>query len=79
MKNSFDYALPDSSGYFGEYGGSFIPPQLQVIIDEITAAYLEIRHDENFHRELEQAGEHAASITKGQPGVMHGFKSYIRT
>ena len=31
MKNSFDYALPDSSGYFGEYGGSFIPPQLRVI------------------------------------------------
>ena len=52
MKNSFDYALPDSSGYFGEYGGSFIPPQLQVIIDEITAAYIEIRQDENFHREL---------------------------
>jgi tryptophan synthase beta chain len=52
MKNSFDYALPDANGYFGEYGGSFIPPQLQVIIDEITAAYLEIRQDENFHREL---------------------------
>jgi len=52
MKNSFDYALPDASGYFGDYGGSFIPPQLQVIIDEITAAYLEIRQDENFHQEL---------------------------
>jgi len=52
MKNSFNYALPDASGYFGEYGGSFIPPQLQVIIDEITAAYLEIRQDENFHQEL---------------------------
>ena len=52
MKNSFDYALPDSRGYFGEYGGSFIPEQLQVIMDEITAAYLEIRQDENFHQEL---------------------------
>jgi len=28
-------------------------------------------------RDLEQVGEHAASITKGQPGVMHGFKSYM--
>ncbi|MCV6615525.1 MAG: pyridoxal-phosphate dependent enzyme, partial [Cellvibrionaceae bacterium] len=26
---------------------------------------------------LEEDGEHAASITKGQPGVMHGFKSYM--
>jgi hypothetical protein len=25
MKNSFDYALPDASGYFGEYGGCLTP------------------------------------------------------
>ncbi|PIE43929.1 MAG: tryptophan synthase subunit beta [Gammaproteobacteria bacterium] len=28
-------------------------------------------------RNIEAAGEHAATITKGQPGVMHGFKSYM--
>jgi len=26
---------------------------------------------------LEEDGEHAATITKGAPGVMHGFKSYM--
>jgi len=31
---------------------------LQVIIDEITAAYLEIRQDENFHRELADLYRH---------------------
>ena len=50
--NSFDSVLPDEKGYFGEYGGSFIPPQLQEIMDEITKAYLEIRKDPEFVKEL---------------------------
>ena len=36
MKNTFDHPLPDARGYFGEFGGSFVPSELQVIIDEIT-------------------------------------------
>jgi tryptophan synthase beta chain len=28
-------------------------------------------------RDLETPGEHAATLTKGTPGVMHGFKSYM--
>ena len=35
-KNIFDCPLPNDEGYFGEYGGSFIPPELQTIMDEIT-------------------------------------------
>ncbi len=45
--------MPDEKGYFGEYGGSFVPPELQVILDEITAAYLEIKDDEAFINELQ--------------------------
>jgi len=51
-KNIFNCPLPDEKGYFGEYGGSFIPPELQVIIDEITAAYAEIRTQPSFLEEL---------------------------
>ena len=25
---------PDEKGYFGKYGGSYIPPELQVAMDE---------------------------------------------
>ena len=52
MKNSFTHDLPNDQGYFGEYGGSFIPEQLQTIMDEITSAYLEIRQDPAFVDEL---------------------------
>lgn len=44
--------MPDENGFFGEYGGSFIPPDLQIIIDEITAAYSEIKNDTAFIKEL---------------------------
>ncbi|TYT75088.1 tryptophan synthase subunit beta [Desulfobotulus mexicanus] len=52
------YALPDDKGYFGEYGGSFIPEVLQTIMDDITAAYKEIREDPEFHRELAYLYKH---------------------
>ncbi|BCL61553.1 tryptophan synthase beta chain 2 [Desulfomarina profundi] len=45
-------AMPDEKGYFGEYGGSFIPPVLESILNEITAAYTEISKDPSFHEEL---------------------------
>jgi tryptophan synthase beta chain len=47
-----DFAMPDENGFFGEYGGSFIPPVLEDILKEITDAYLEITKDPSFHEEL---------------------------
>lgn len=47
-----DFAMPDEKGFFGEYGGSFIPPVLEDILKEITDAYLEITKDPSFHEEL---------------------------
>ena len=47
-----DFAMPDEQGFFGEYGGSFIPPVLEDILKEITDAYLEIKKDPSFHEEL---------------------------
>jgi len=46
--------MPDEQGYFGEYGGQIIPPELKVIMDEIDAAYEEIRHNGDFQRELNE-------------------------
>ena len=58
MNNSFDYPMPDDKGYFGEYGGSFVPPQLESILDEITSAYLDIRRDPAFLEELSRLYRH---------------------
>ncbi|MEJ2528572.1 MAG: tryptophan synthase subunit beta [Gammaproteobacteria bacterium] len=58
MKNTFHHPLPDKDGYFGQYGGSFIPDELQKIIDEITEAYLTIREDPDFLSQLADLYKH---------------------
>ncbi|OLQ88862.1 tryptophan synthase subunit beta [Vibrio panuliri] len=58
MKNTFNHALPDANGYFGEFGGSFIPQELQKVMDEITAAYDECRQDPQFQAELARLYKH---------------------
>lgn len=35
--------MPDNQGYFGEYGGQLIPPELKAIMDGINEAYEEVR------------------------------------
>ena len=47
-------AMPDARGYFGEFGGQVIPPQLKAIMDNIDAAYEKVRQTETFHRELRE-------------------------
>ncbi|NLS12061.1 tryptophan synthase subunit beta [Vibrio sp. SM6] len=58
MKNTFEHALPDAQGFFGEYGGSFIPSELQLVMDEITQAYDECRRDPEFQAELARLYKH---------------------
>ena len=58
MQNTFTHELPNAEGYFGDYGGSFIPPQLQEIITEIATAYDEITRDEAFLDELSSLYRH---------------------
>lgn len=39
---------PNTDGYFGEYGGQIIPPQLKPVFDEIAVKYEEIKNDPAF-------------------------------
>ncbi|MGI6280012.1 MAG: tryptophan synthase subunit beta [Acutalibacteraceae bacterium] len=43
---------PDEKGFFGKYGGSYIPPELQKAMDEITQAYFTICKSSKFISEL---------------------------
>ncbi|MFA6256826.1 MAG: tryptophan synthase subunit beta [Candidatus Paceibacterota bacterium] len=44
--------LPDKNGYYGEFGGSFIPPQLVEPLKEIAEAYEVAKDDPTFKNEL---------------------------
>lgn len=39
MKNSTLKNLPDEKGYFGSYGGGFVPPELEIPLQEIEKEY----------------------------------------
>jgi len=38
-------------GYFGEFGGSFVPPELQEVLDYLTAQFYKYKDDPEFNEE----------------------------
>lgn len=46
--------LPNENGYFGEYGGCFVPETLIPALRELTNYYEKIKTDEIFQKELSQ-------------------------
>lgn len=46
------YNQPDKNGYFGQYGGAFIPEQLKGPLGILTKEYMEARQDVGFQNEL---------------------------
>jgi tryptophan synthase beta chain len=49
---------PDERGYFGEYGGRFVPETLVAPVEELTAGYLAARKDPAFQDELADLLKH---------------------
>jgi tryptophan synthase beta chain len=43
---------PNERGYFGEYGGRFVPETLVAPLDELTSSYFAYRDDPDFQSEL---------------------------
>lgn len=44
--------LPDKKGYFGQYGGRFVPETLVPALDELEKAYAASKKDRDFQKEL---------------------------
>jgi len=50
MNNSFN--VPDARGYFGEFGGRFVPPELEKILEKLTETYYKLKDDKKFKSDL---------------------------
>lgn len=50
--NTYFKNYPDENGFFGKYGGSYVPENLQKAMDEITEAYFTICKSSKFISEL---------------------------
>ena len=49
---------PDARGYFGPFGGKYVPETLVEPIEELQRAYYAVREDETFQRELARLLKH---------------------
>lgn len=63
MREKHDAALggtPDSRGFFGAYGGQFVPAPLKARLDELADAFAAAQEDDSFQRELDSLFTHFA-------------------
>ncbi|HYO76052.1 MAG TPA: tryptophan synthase subunit beta [Thermoanaerobaculia bacterium] len=45
--------LPNRHGFFGNFGGKFVPETLMAALDEFESAYKKLKRDRDFRRELD--------------------------
>ena len=53
MNHSFGQRDPDERGYYGAYGGRFVPETLVAPVEELERAYMTARRDPGFRVALE--------------------------
>lgn len=79
-----EYNLPDEKGYFGRFGGRFIPEVLMDAVSELGKAYLSAKKDTDFNKELnfllkEYAGRPSPLyLAKRLTEKMGGAKIYLK-
>lgn len=62
--------MPTADGFFGEYGGAFVPPALDSIMKDIAEEYKNIKNDPVFIKELAALNKHYT----GRPSPVYHCK-----
>ena len=47
------FQAPNEQGYYGQFGGAYIPEMLHRNVEELKARYLEIMHESSFQKEFQ--------------------------
>lgn len=53
MNNNNYQNLPNKDGFFGQYGGQFVPPELKIALDEVVTEYEKAKNDPDFIKEYQ--------------------------
>ena len=53
MKTKETYQHPNEQGYYGSFGGAYIPEMLHRNVEELRTKYLEIIYEESFQKEFQ--------------------------
>ncbi|MCD4818872.1 MAG: tryptophan synthase subunit beta [Candidatus Cloacimonetes bacterium] len=71
METTTAKQIPDTNGYFGEYGGAYLPPELLDVMNDITSSYLKLKDSEEFKTELKRLNKHYT----GRPSPVYHARS----
>ncbi|WP_417333661.1 tryptophan synthase subunit beta [Halarcobacter sp.] len=84
MMSNYLENTPDENGYFGRFGGSFIPPVLEKPFEDIKEAYEKIKKDPKFIEDLKYVRKHyqgrptPISFAKNLSDHCGGAKIYLK-
>jgi len=84
MKSTYLELMPDKDGYFGKFGGSFIPPVLEKPFEDIKNAYEHLKKSPEFIDELKYVRKHyqgrptPISFAKNLTNYCGGAKIYLK-
>jgi tryptophan synthase beta chain len=53
MSTQITYQRPDAQGYYGQFGGAYIPEMLHRNVEELKNRYLEIMNEASFQKEFD--------------------------
>ena len=54
MSSNYEKNLPNQEGYFGEYGGKYVPETLMLALSELESTYLSVKGDLDFQKEIDK-------------------------
>ncbi|HEY2721655.1 MAG TPA: hypothetical protein VGI82_08020, partial [Chitinophagaceae bacterium] len=54
MTNTTTYTSPNENGYYGKFGGAYIPEMLHRNVEELRSKYLEIIYEDEFQKEFRE-------------------------
>jgi tryptophan synthase beta chain len=76
--------VPDASGRFGPYGGRYVPETLMAALDQLAAAYAEVREDPAFRDRLDDLLRQFAGrptplyLARRLTGAWGGARAYLK-
>jgi tryptophan synthase beta chain len=54
METTTSYKQPNAQGYYGQFGGAYIPEMLHRNVEELRTRYLDIMYEAEFQKEFQQ-------------------------
>lgn len=83
IKKNISFQQPNIFGYYGQFGGAYIPEMLHRNVEELKSRYLQIMYEDNFQKEFQQlltdyVGRPTPLFYAERLSALHGTNIYLK-